>query len=126
MSIAPDYAATIKATQRRGSGLERRPHLLVALRRPDARVAIVRRLVIGARDIERHAVIENDPIAVFRLQSIVRFAVDAAQVLAGRCRGFDRRKQLAYERTRRCETLLHLLFAQERGATAGHELRGPQ
>src|SRR5437763_16883994 len=108
-------------TQSRESGLERRPHLLVALRRPDARIAIMRRLVIGSRDIERHAVIEDDPIAVFRLQSIVRFVVDAAKVLAGRCRGLDCRKQLAYERTRRYQALLHLLLAHERGATAGHE-----
>src|SRR5947199_3854801 len=105
MSIAPDYAATIKATQRRGSGLERRPHLLIALRRPDARIAMLRRLVIGARDIERHAVIEDDPIAIFRLQSIVRFAIDAAKVLAGCSRGLDRREQLAHERACRCQAL---------------------
>src|SRR5207253_1390323 len=46
------------------SGLQRGPHVLVALRRPDARVAVRRCLVVGARDVEGHAVLVDELLAV--------------------------------------------------------------
>src|SRR5690606_2269194 len=44
------------------SALQRRPHLPVALRGPDARMVETLRLVIGARDIERHAVLVDGEV----------------------------------------------------------------
>src|SRR5690606_21718258 len=57
------------------SAFELLPHLDVALVGPDARVVVAGRLVVGARDVERHAVVEDHPLAVARLHEIVDLAV---------------------------------------------------
>src|SRR6185295_2651199 len=61
------------------SALERLPHLDVALGRPDARIGIVRRFVVGAGHVERQAVVEDDPVPEPRLQRVVRLAVDGVE-----------------------------------------------
>ena len=71
------------AAQRPGLAFQLFPHFLVALGGPDPRVGVLGRLVIGAGDVERHAVVEDHPVAVFRLQRGVGFLVDRPQVLAG-------------------------------------------
>ncbi|KAI1690661.1 hypothetical protein Ddc_24800 [Ditylenchus destructor] len=53
------------------SALERVPHLLIALGRPDARVTELCDLVVGAAHVERHAVVEDHPLAVLGLELLV-------------------------------------------------------
>src|ERR1700732_857957 len=66
------------------SGLQRAPHLLVTLGRPDARVAKTGGFIIRARNIERQAVIEDHPMAVFRPQLRADILVDRLQIATGR------------------------------------------
>src|SRR6185369_7155988 len=65
------------------SALERGPHLAVALGGPDARVGVLRGLVVATGHVEGHAVVEDDPVAVLRLELGAGVAVDGVQVLAG-------------------------------------------
>src|SRR3569623_646246 len=60
---------------------QRLPHLLVALRGPDARVAEARDLVVRARDVERQAVIEDHPVPELGLERIVRLPIARSQVM---------------------------------------------
>ena len=103
------------------SALERFPHFLVALRRPDARIAILRGFIEGARDIERHAVVEDHPVAEFRLERGVGQLVDLVQVLA---RGRASFTWLYSSLTKPAfpRSLGHLLRRLERGAAARHQL----
>src|ERR1039457_2252882 len=92
------------------SGLQRRPHLLVALRRPDARIAMRRCFVVGARDVERHAVLVDELLAVFRAQPGLGVGVDALQVVALGHARLHAGEELAEEGTRR-----RYAFATHRG-----------
>src|SRR3546814_15582892 len=58
------------------------PHFYVALCSPDARVVVARGFVVGARYVEWHAMVKNDPVCITRLHEIVGFAVNGFQVFA--------------------------------------------
>src|SRR5204863_2217611 len=75
--------------------LQRFPHLLVALRGPDAWIAILRRFVVSARHVERQAVIEDDPASILRLEASVGFLVHGAQIFARRGSLFYRSEHFA-------------------------------
>src|SRR5512145_3246116 len=64
------------------SALERGPHLAVALGGPDARVGVLRGLVVAAGHVEGHAVVEDHPVAVLRPELGAGVAVDGVEVLA--------------------------------------------
>ena len=87
------------------SALQRLPHLAVALGGPDARVAVLRGLVVGAGHVEGHAVVEDHPAAVLRLQRRVGLAVDGLQVLAGGGAGLDAGVEVGDEVARRLQAL---------------------
>src|SRR5258708_34996263 len=61
--------------------LQRLPHLDVALGGPDARMGDAARLVVGAADAERHAVLEDDPASVFGRHRLVGLVEDLLQGL---------------------------------------------
>src|SRR5438105_14748478 len=79
------------------------PHLLVALRGPDARIAILCCFVVSARHVERQAVIEDDPASVLRLEALVRLLVHGAQILARGGALLHRSKPFADEGARAVE-----------------------
>src|SRR3546814_4314764 len=58
------------------------PHFYVARCSPDARVVVARGFVVGARYVEWHAMVKNDPDCITRLHEIVGFAVHGFQVFA--------------------------------------------
>src|SRR5439155_25227587 len=60
---------------------ERVPHLDVALGGPDARIDMTGELVVAARHVERHAVVEDHPMPVLRPQCGDAGLVDRVQVL---------------------------------------------
>src|SRR5256714_13135164 len=88
--------------------LERRPHFLVALRGPDTWVAMSRGLIIGTRDIERQAMIEDRPMAILRLQPRIGLLVDLPQFFASSRSFLHRSIQLRDERAGALETLADL------------------
>src|SRR5690606_6715175 len=67
---------------RSASAFELLPHLAVALVRPDARMIVPGGLVVGARYVKWHAVVEDHPVAVARPHEVVYLAVDGFQVFA--------------------------------------------
>src|SRR5690606_7603973 len=66
-----------------GSAFQRFPHFYVALGSPDPRVVVPCGFVIGPGNVERHAVVEDDPVRIAGLHEIVSFTVDGLEILAG-------------------------------------------
>src|SRR4051794_19875689 len=75
MVIAASCASDLTRFRRRAV-LKRLPHLDIALGGPDARVVQSLGLVIGAGDVEWHAVLEDHPVAVFRPHLPHRVVID--------------------------------------------------
>src|SRR5713226_4647726 len=65
-------AGTFAPPARRHSALQRRPHLLVALRGPEHRPIDAARLVVGARDVERQAMLVDRVRGEFRIHDLAR------------------------------------------------------
>src|SRR4051812_31192949 len=78
MVIAPSSVSDLAGLRRRAM-LQRLPHLDVALGGPDARVVKRFGLVIGAGDVEGHAVLEDHPMPVFRSHRPHRLVIDLLQ-----------------------------------------------
>src|SRR5918993_2079319 len=78
--IAPRSGALPAKTSTRL--LQRRPHLDVALGGPDARMVEALGFVVSARHVERHAVLEDHPVAVAWLQRRHRLVVGLLQRIA--------------------------------------------
>ena len=75
-------AAFTHATTPGGLRFQLFPHLDVALCRPDTRIIEANSFVIRARDVERHAVVKDDPVAVTRLHKIEDLSIDSLQVFS--------------------------------------------
>src|SRR6202035_1205511 len=106
------------------SGFQVAPHLPVTLRRPDARVAKTRGFIIRARNIERQAVIEDHPVAVFRPQSLADIPVDGFQVATGHHTFFHSGVELGDEVARPRKAARHGVRRLQRGSPTGHEFGG--
>src|SRR5260370_1032657 len=114
---APSLICQLSTTKQTGcatvshalSLLEGLPELLVALRRPHPRIAVPRRLVEGARDVERKAMVEDDPGAEARPERGVGFLVNRSQVSACGCAPLHRAEHRGDEFARSVEPLLHRL-----------------
>ena len=83
---------------------------------------VARRFVVGARDVEWHAVIEDHPVAVDRLKRGVDVLVRRAQLLAGGDAGADVTKDIGDEGARRDDRLVDAGRRLERRAAAGDQL----
>src|SRR3546814_5761869 len=80
--------------------LQGMPHLGVALGGPGSWIADTTGLVEGAADVERQAVVEDHPAAVFRQQHPVGVDIHLAEGLSGGDAGLRRSQQVGHERSR--------------------------
>ena len=124
---ADGVEASASRSMRVASGLQRRPHLLVALRGPDARVAVRGRLVEGARDVERHAVLVDELLAV---ASVAARRGCRRRRASGRGPAATPCLTLANssrdEGARRGDAVAAHRRVGERGAAAGHDRHGAE
>ncbi len=78
-------------------------------------------LVVGAGDVEGHAVVEDDPVPVARAQPLAGLAVDGLEVQAGVGAGLDAGPEVADEGAGAGQALRDLGRALQRRAAPGHQ-----
>src|SRR6202171_4888165 len=96
---------------------QRLPHRLVALRGPDARIAILCRFVVRPSHVERQAMIENDPLSELWLEHRVRFLVNSAQIVSCRRASLHGAEHFTDECARALDTRLDLDRIHQRRAS---------
>ena len=90
-------------------------------RRSRCAVGIRRGLVVAARHVERHAVVEDHPVAVFGPELVERLLVDRVQVLAAGDAGLDAGPHVGDEVACALQAGGHLLGRGERGTATRHQ-----
>lgn len=108
------------------SAFEGFPHFLVTLRSPDPGIGILCRFVVCAGYVKWRAVVEDDPVAKFRLERGIGFLIDGVQVLAFAGTRLHLAVELADKGTRARETIGNFLGRLQGGTTTGNQFFGLQ
>src|SRR6185503_7371388 len=114
-SIAPPVVPEPRST------FERLPHLPVALRRPDAWITDTAGFVIGPRDVERHAMVEDRERPELGAQALAGVAVDLLEAAPGGAPGSHAGQQLAHELACLLDGELTAILSDERVAAPRHQ-----